>query len=414
MKINVNSEIGELEGVIIHTPGNEVENMTPKNAERALYSDILNLSVINKEYSQFKKVLQKVTKVYEVSDLLKKVVSQKNSKKNLIEKICITQNTNHLLDYLMDLTPQQLTKQLIEGVPLIKNSFSNYLNKNRFELQPLHNFFFTRDASMTVNDKVLIAKLANKVRSREAIIMEAIFNQKSIFETTTVNAESHLQNGKITFEGGDVLVARKDVILIGLGARTTPEGVDFLIDHFNKDKTKKDLIIQLLPKEPESFIHLDMIFTFLDNDKCLIYPPVVLDQPAFQTIHIRLDNGKVKFIREEKNILTALSKLRIKVEPIACGGNNDEWIQEREQWHSGANFFAIAPGKIIGYGRNEHTINEINKCGFEVIKAKDVINNKVKLHNYKKFVVTIEGAELARGGGGARCMTMPINRKDIS
>ncbi len=413
MKINVNSEIGELEGVVIHTPGNEVENMTPKNAERALYSDILNLSVINKEYSQFKKVLQKVTKVYEVSDLLKKVVSQKHQKEALLKKICASQNTIHLYDYLMDLTPIQLTTQLIEGVPLIKNSFSNYLNKNRYALQPLHNFFFTRDASMSVNDKVLIAKLANKVRTREAIIMEAIFNQKALFETETVNAESHLLNGQITFEGGDVLVARKDVILVGLGARTTPQGVDFLIDHFNKEKTKKDLIVQLLPKEPESFIHLDMIFTFLDNDKCLIYPPVVLDQPAFQTIHIRLDNGKVKFIREEKNILTALSKLKIKLKPIACGGNNDEWVQEREQWHSGANFFAIAPGKIIGYGRNEHTINEINKNGFEIIKAKDVISKKVQLANYKKYVITIEGAELARGGGGARCMTMPIRRKDL-
>ena len=413
MKINVNSEIGELEGVVIHTPGNEVENMTPKNAERALYSDILNLSVINKEYSQFKKVLQKVTKVYEVSDLLKKVVSQKHQKEALLKKICASQNTIHLYDYLMDLTPIQLTTQLIEGVPLIKNSFSNYLNKNRYALQPLHNFFFTRDASMSVNDKVLIAKLANKVRTREAIIMEAIFNQKILFETETVNAESHLLNGQITFEGGDVLVARKDVILVGLGARTTPQGVDFLIDHFNKEKTKKDLIVQLLPKEPESFIHLDMIFTFLDNDKCLIYPPVVLDQPAFQTIHIRLDNGKVKFIREEKNILTALSRLKIKLKPIACGGNNDEWVQEREQWHSGANFFAIAPGKIIGYGRNEHTINEINKNGFEIIKAKDVISKKVQLSNYKKYVITIEGAELARGGGGARCMTMPIRRKDL-
>ncbi len=413
MKININSEIGELEGVVIHTPGNEVENMTPKNAERALYSDILNLSVISKEYSQFKKVLQKVTKVFEVSDLLKKVVSQKHQKEALLKKICASQNTTHLYDYLTDLTPNQLTTQLIEGVPLIKNSFSNYLNKDRYALQPLHNFFFTRDASMSVNDKILIAKLANKVRSREAIIMEAIFNQKALFETETVNAESHLLNGQITFEGGDVLVARKDVILVGLGARTTPQGVDFLIDHFNKEKTKKDLIVQLLPKEPESFIHLDMIFTFLDNDKCLIYPPVVLDQPAFQTIHIRLDNGKVKFIREEKNILTALSRLKIKLKPIACGGNNDEWVQEREQWHSGANFFAIAPGKIIGYGRNEHTINEINKNGFEIIKAKDVISKKVQLTNYKKYVITIEGAELARGGGGARCMTMPIRRKDL-
>ncbi|MCB0743972.1 MAG: arginine deiminase, partial [Ignavibacteriae bacterium] len=81
MKINVDSEIGELEGVIVHTPGKEVENMTPQNAERALYSDILNLSVASKEYIQFKKVLKKVTTVYEVSDLLKTVLSDQESKR---------------------------------------------------------------------------------------------------------------------------------------------------------------------------------------------------------------------------------------------------------------------------------------------------------------------------------------------
>ena len=45
ISLNVQSEIGKLEGVILHRPGAEVENMTPQTAQRALYSDILNLSI---------------------------------------------------------------------------------------------------------------------------------------------------------------------------------------------------------------------------------------------------------------------------------------------------------------------------------------------------------------------------------
>ncbi|MBI1931739.1 MAG: arginine deiminase [Ignavibacteriales bacterium] len=412
MQINVNSEIGELEKVIIHTPGHEIENMTPQNAERALYSDILNLSVASKEYSQFKKILKKITNTYEVIDLLKIVLSDAESKSELVKKICLKENAHEIVDLLLELPNNILAKELIEGVPLKEFNLSKYFNDERYELHPLHNFFFTRDASVSFNNKVLIGKFANQVREREAIIMDAIFNSKKIFNTNVINPNK-LDNSKITIEGGDIIVAREDILVIGISARTSPQGIDYLIENIKQSKKTMNIIAQVLPKQPESFIHLDMVFTILDNDKCLIYSPVILNNHAYESIHIKVDNGKVKSINEEDNVIQSLSKLGMDLEPIYCGGKSDHWIQEREQWHSGANFFAVAPGKIIGYSRNEYTIDAINKKGLEVIKAKDIINNKIKLNNIKKYVVTIEGSELARGGGGCRCMTMPISRKNI-
>ncbi|MCD6112950.1 MAG: arginine deiminase [Bacteroidales bacterium] len=409
----INSEIGELEGVIIHTPSHEIENMTPGNAERALYSDILNLSIASSEYSQFKNVLEKHTKTFEVKDLLTDILLNEKVKHNLIDKICKDENKFNLKNKLLSLNPKELTTQLIEGIIMDKNTLTNYLNKDRFSLKPLHNFFFTRDASVSIFNNVFISKMANKIRERESIIMEAIFDYHPFFNTKTINPLNFKSAPELTFEGGDVLVARDDVIIVGQGARTNSQGIDFIIDKIKENKEKKHIIVQELPYSPESFIHLDMVFTFLDVDKCMVYSPLIMKSNRFLTIHITVDNGKVVSIKKEKNIPEALRKIGMDIKTISCGGEKDLYIQEREQWHSGANFFALSPGKIIGYGRNQYTIEELNKNGFEIINAKDIIKNKVDIKKYDKYVVTIDGSELSRGGGGCRCMTMPVKRKTV-
>jgi arginine deiminase len=415
ININVRSEIGELEGVILHTPGSEVENMTPKNAERALYSDILNLSVAKKEYSQLSGVLDKLTKTFQVKDLLADILTNEKVKDNLLSKICKYEQKCNLNKHLKSLNSSELARQLIEGVIEEKNTLTKYLNKERYSLRPLHNFFFTRDAAMSVLDEVLIGQMANNVRERESFIMEAIFDYHEMFVTKTVNPiNSANYSDKTSIEGGDVLVARDDIMCIGTGTRTTAQGIDFILERLSVQKEKKrHILIQELPYKPESFIHLDMVFTFLDMDTCMVYEPLIIKTNKYQTIHITIDNGIVTSINEEENLLKSLKDLGMDLKPVYCGGTKDPWVQEREQWHSGANFFAIGPGKVIGYGRNTYTMEEMNNNGFEIIKANDIIKEKIDPKNYKKYVIALEGSELPRGGGGARCMTMPIRRKPV-
>ncbi|MFY9363548.1 MAG: arginine deiminase family protein [Bacteroidales bacterium] len=411
----VNSEIGELEAVILHTPGPEVENMTPNSVERALYSDILNLSVAQQEYEQLSLLLEKITKVYQVKDLLIKVLDNPGHRNTLVGKICLSENVNDYYEELMDMSSRTLANKLIEGLPARIDNLTSFLNEEYYALLPLYNFYFTRDASAVIGNQAVICRMANKIRIRESLIMDAVLSNNPYFTANVVNTyEQHPHDRSILMEGGDILVVRDDILVIGNGMRTSSQGVDMLINRLSGQfpAGKSYIFVQQLPFSPESFIHLDMVFTLLDVDKCMVFDPIIQGDTRYSTVQITLHDGKVEKIRRVPGLLTSLRRLGVDLEPVPCGGS-DEWNQEREQWHSGANFFAFAPGKVISYARNEHTLNEMVKHGFEIVTSEDVISGKVDLDDFKKCVVTIVGTELSRGGGGARCMTMPLRRKPV-
>ena len=412
--IQLYSEIGDLQGVILHPPGPEVENMTPKNAERALYSDILNLSVARKEYTQLECLLQYLVPSYRVEDLLKDILRSSEIRERIIKKACYNEGHPELIDKLLEINEKNLAVKLIQGIPMERTSLTGYLSNEYFSLRPLHNFFFTRDSSIAMGDRVLIARMANRVRDREALIMQAIFDYHPMFRAKTINpAEEQKERSSLSIEGGDIIIASENITVVGLGTRTSSLGIDFITKLVMGKREKHHILVQELPSSPESFIHLDMVFTILDRDSCMVFEPLIMKSNKYQTIQIDVENGKVVAINNVDNLISALSSLGMDLKPSYCGGKNDTMVQEREQWHSGANFFAIGPGKIIGYNRNVNTLENLSQSGYDIFKARDVSDGKVDLNGYGKCVITIDGAELSRGGGGVRCMTMPFSRKAL-
>ncbi|MBN2522389.1 MAG: arginine deiminase [Bacteroidales bacterium] len=413
LNLNITSETSKLEAVIIHEPGPEVENMTPATAKRALYSDILNLSIAGKEYGQFKGILEQICRVYEIKDLLHETLSIPEARNQIIRELADYTKDEKLILQLKSLTNVELCRQIIEGIPLIQQTLMNFLNKNRHHISPLHNIFFTRDSSFVIGNTVFISAMAKKIREPEAILMKTLFTYHPDFSCNNViDLTDNLKgvNETLTIEGGDVLVLNDNTLIIGIGARTSAGGVDHFIREVIHCTSVKNILIQELPDDPESFIHLDMVFTLLNNNECMIYDPLILGENKYHTVLMEIDNKSVAKIEYVDNLLQGLRITGKEFYPVSCGGSK-HMLQEREQWHSGANFLAFEHGKLIGYDRNVYTAQELNTAGYEVITAQEVIDKKKSYKDYEKVLITIEGAELSRGGGGARCMTMPVRRE---
>ena len=409
--MNVASETGRLRAVLLKRPGIEVERMTPLNAAQCLYSDILDKPTVDREYGLFSGILERWTNVYYVKDILEALLKDKDVRCHLVsESLRHDRRTSEqqagesLYELLMSLDSDELARVLIEGYE--KEGWDGY-SDDRYLLKPLFNLFFTRDAASTVYNRVLINSMSFEVRERETLIYEAIFHH--FFGVELLNASQW--NPLAHTEGGDVHIASPDLLCIGEGIRTNSKGIDYLAQTFAREREHFNILVQELPKEPESFIHLDMVFTFLGKHYCMVFEPMLRKQGPFAgkaTTLISIDNGKITY-REVPNMLDGLHALGWDMEPVVCGGV-DSWVQLREQWHSGANFFALGDGQVMGYRRNTHTIDALDHAGFEVLNAEDIVSGKAIMNDHKRFVAAFPGSELPRAGGGARCMTMPILR----
>jgi arginine deiminase len=407
--VRVTSEIGALEAVICHTPGPELTAVTPTNREDFLYDDIIDLEQARREHHRFKALLSRFAEVYEVRDLLAEVFEQPEVRPFLIERVMDVARSEPLARHLMDIPSEDLVSLFIEGKAVEGGALQELLNVESYELPPLPNLFFTRDAGMVVGDGVIIGAMRYNVRWTEEILMKTLFQyHPALRHSGLIYDGSEERRAGYTVEGGDVHVLRHDLVVMGMSERSSPGAFDILAEQIVRQQGIRDILVLVLPTD-RAMIHLDMIFTMIDHDHCVIFPPNFVGPTRVPVLHYRA--GK-KGMREMPNMFAAMRNLDMPLEPVFCGGAR-RTVQEREQWSSGCNFVAIRPGLILGYSRNEATYAELEReAGYRIVRGIDFLTGDAEIGEDEKAALVFEGGELVRGGGGGRCMTLPVRRAE--
>jgi arginine deiminase len=423
MRLNVTSEIGKLKSVLVHLPGREIDVMVPPMMAQLLFDDILYGQVAREEHRRFQQILRFVAdEVFDIQDLLEEVFEDKESRRRIVRDFAKRTHLNRrLLSYLQEQRPGALAEVLIGGIPSERDGSGELPS---FDLLPVPNFFFTRDPQVILGSGVVICGMATEARRREALLSKYVFeNHPRLRECCAFRvdfmagdaAERPPRRNWPTLEGGDVLVARRDLIIAGMTERTNRLAIQRLA-HSLRDVGSgvKTMIVVELPKQ-RSFMHLDTVFTFTSRNECLIYPPVILPggSQAAKVTAIDLSRKTVRYTAQ-KSLLAALRKRGLDLEPIYCGGKK-AIDQQREQWTDGANAFTLAPGIIMLYERNVRTAEELAAHGYNIVYEDDLLLGRTELETWtaRKYAIQVQGHELSRARGGPRCMTMPLEREEI-
>lgn len=418
--LNITSEIGRLKRVIVHSPGPEVEAMTPKEASIDLYNDILPLSVVRREHDQLKSFLSRVSEVYELKDLLAQCLASPEARAGFLTSLQNLCPIRSLMEELSSMEPSELARSIIEGIPASPSTLAGVFSKRSFAMRPLPNAYFMRDSAAVFRNMVVASPTAFDVRLLEAVVTRFIFTHHPEFMAKGLIIDGPQERNRfITIEGGDIVVISPNLLAVGVSERTTPEGLELFAQRAGKAFGENMTILAVsLPKD-RATIHLDMTFTLIDRNLALVYEPVITGPNRAEVVRIDVDPaGRTKF-SSTKGLIQALSSLGLDFDTVSCG-DGDELYQDREQWWSGANSFAFAPGKILMYSCNTRTLEALDRKGFAIRSSDDFLakpNGQSKAadpFDDGRLVVTFEGIELARGGGGARCMTLPVERENLS
>lgn len=404
MVINVRSEINKLKKVLLHRPGKELLNLTPDSLQRLLFDDVPFLKVAQQEHDAFAQILRDngVEVVY-LEDLVAETLDLSHELKVQFLKQFIEEGgvkldvyKEALLEFFLSYKDtKEMVLKTMEGVNMSelnvkRHDLVSYLeDPTELILDPMPNLYFTRDPFASVQNGVILNRMYSVTRNRETIYAYYVFHYHPEYKGKVTMFYD--RTNPFHIEGGDVLNINDETLAIGISQRTEAAAIDLAAKKllFDEQNSHIKTILAFRIAESRAFMHLDTVFTQIDYDKFSVHPAIL---GPLQVYELTRDGNDVKVTPQEGKLEDILSKyVGRKVTLIPCGGG-DRIAAEREQWNDGSNTLCIAPGTVVVYERN------------------DVTNKLLREHGIN--VIEMPSAELSRGRGGPRCMSMP-DRKSV-
>jgi arginine deiminase len=258
-------------------------------------------------------------------------------------------------------------KKAMEDAGITVIDYSLYLKGEKAELNhQLINRVFVRDLACVYGNTVIPGDAGTTMRAPEYVHSHELFQTWFDEKTFSIKDNNRLK----ALENGDVFILNKDAVFINTGMRTSIESIEAVQQEIFRAGFSEIGIIDL-PRTGET-MHLDM--------NCNVAGSELLIAKSYMRLF------PVQIITEKGGRYVMMEEF------IRRQGFDVLWTDDVKHTVADINFLNLDP----------ETLLVSTKANKKILKGHPKLQGKK--------LIEVDVNELEKGGGGIRCMTLPLER----
>ncbi len=267
---------------------------------------------------------------------------------------------------------------------LSTETINTHLVLKSVQFQPMGNMIFCRDHQIITPKGIIICALNSEQRKKEVDLIRWFYQLLEIKPLAEIKGDNRL-------EGGDFMIIKEDLSLLGVGLRTNMGAASFLMENDLLETKRVGLVVDETDLDQQR-MHLDTFFNILSDEEVML-----LDMDTVEPK--KITDGKVVDLRRRVEIYERSNEKK------EIGNYKKVKVMDFEEFLKEEGFRVF---KVTNQQQIDFMLNFLNIGNGKIITPNKDLKQFLEMNGSKVEVKFAEFGEVTKMYGGFHCATQAV------